>query len=88
MKFSWAAYVLHMAWSLPLSIAIALSLLYREIGSAAFTGVFLFVLTSPLSGIVMKRQFKFQKKTVEARDVRGLDPGGAPASIAIPVAPR
>jgi hypothetical protein len=56
------------ARSLPLSIIIALGLLYREIGAASFTGVFLFVLTSPLSGIVMKQQFEYQKKTVEARD--------------------
>ena len=97
MKFSWAMYVLHMMWSLPLMLVIAVVLLYQQVclslsfrcislpftvlslpftavllqlGVAAFVGLGVMLIFSPLNMKMMQNQFKFQKRTVERRDKR------------------
>ena len=61
---------LHVCWSAPLRIVIALFMLYQELGFSAFVALALIVVMMPLQKFVVGKFQKMQKKLKEIRDER------------------
>ncbi|KAJ3337882.1 Canalicular multispecific organic anion transporter 2 [Gonapodya sp. JEL0774] len=61
---------LHMVWSAPLQIAIALTLLYRQLGPSIFGGVVMMLAATPINVMVARLRKKFEEETMELRDER------------------
>eukprot|EP00049_Salpingoeca_infusionum_P023551 m.12723 g.12723 ORF g.12723 m.12723 type:complete len:1556 (+) comp5858_c0_seq1:79-4746(+) len=61
---------LHMLWSAPLQISLALYFLYDLMGSATFYGLAVLVLMIPLNGYLAKKSRDFQKLLMKEKDSR------------------
>lgn len=61
---------LHMAWSAPLQIGLALYFLYALVGPSAFAGLGVMVLMGPLNALVARKTRDFQKAIMELKDKR------------------
>lgn len=62
---------LHVLWSGPLQIVIAIFLLYRQLGPSTLVGVGIIVLLIPLNAVIAKIDAKLEGELMEERDVRG-----------------
>ncbi|KAL3931766.1 MAG: hypothetical protein SGPRY_000991, partial [Prymnesium sp.] len=69
-KLADSAPYLHMFWSAPLQIAIAMAMLYSMLGFAGFAGLVVMVILMPVNVCVANRQARFTKRTMAARDRR------------------
>ncbi|KAL9321009.1 hypothetical protein ACSQ67_012848 [Phaseolus vulgaris] len=61
---------LHTLWSAPLRIAVALVLLYQELGVASLLGALLLVLMFPLQTFIISRMQKLSKEGLQRTDKR------------------
>eukprot|EP00921_Rhytidocystis_pertsovi_P021853 GHVQ01034965.1.p1 GENE.GHVQ01034965.1~~GHVQ01034965.1.p1 ORF type:complete len:1721 (-),score=244.53 GHVQ01034965.1:456-5618(-) len=61
---------LHILWSAPLQIFIAVCLLYRIIGPSTFGGVAVMTVSIPVTGLVAKRIKHIQDKIMKVKDER------------------
>ncbi|KXS13313.1 multidrug resistance protein 3 [Gonapodya prolifera JEL478] len=61
---------LHMAWSAPLQITIALTLLYQQLGPSIFGGVAVMILATPVNTFVARLRKRFEEEQMELRDER------------------
>ncbi|KAL8425677.1 hypothetical protein Efla_003997 [Eimeria flavescens] len=64
------AYV-HILWSAPLQISIALFLLFRLLGLAALGGLAVMLLNGPLTGFIGRQATRMQRRLMGIRDERG-----------------
>ncbi|KFH11175.1 ABC transporter transmembrane region domain-containing protein, partial [Toxoplasma gondii MAS] len=62
---------LHILWSGPLQILLALLLLFRHVGVAALGGVLVMLVGIPTTGYVSRRIKLLQSRVMAARDARG-----------------
>jgi len=69
-KFGDAAPYLHLVWSAPFQIAIAMYLLYSMLGVAGFVGLAVMVVLIPVNVRVASRTAVYTKWTMAARDKR------------------
>ncbi|KIM84372.1 hypothetical protein PILCRDRAFT_96946 [Piloderma croceum F 1598] len=60
----------HMAWAAPIQMTICLILLIINLGPSALAGFCLFILSTPLQTLVMKRLFKFRRNSMQWTDRR------------------
>ncbi|KZS94266.1 hypothetical protein SISNIDRAFT_454002 [Sistotremastrum niveocremeum HHB9708] len=67
---SLSAAAMHMLYSAPFEIIIAMSFLYQLLGVSAFTGLLLLLLSSPLNTALASRSVKINKGLLGARDQR------------------
>ena len=61
---------LHMVWSAPMQIGIALALLYQYLGPSIFAGFAFMVVMIPINGFVAKKMKGFQEKQMKIKDKR------------------
>ncbi|KAF0714004.1 hypothetical protein As57867_004094, partial [Aphanomyces stellatus] len=61
---------IHNLWIMPVQIAVASVVLYREIGVAAFAGMAVIVLVMGLTSALSKRQSEAYRRIARARDAR------------------
>jgi len=61
---------LHMLWSAPFQICIALAMLFRLIGVSTFAGLLYMILLIPLNSFVLKKQKQIRAKMVNKTDER------------------
>lgn len=61
---------LHMLWSAPLQIALALFFLWQLMGAATFAGLGVMILMVPLNGVIAKTMRNYQKKLMGQKDQR------------------
>eukprot|EP00428_Durinskia_dybowskii_P057471 CAMPEP_0170332650 /NCGR_PEP_ID=MMETSP0116_2-20130129/67332_1 /TAXON_ID=400756 /ORGANISM="Durinskia baltica, Strain CSIRO CS-38" /LENGTH=127 /DNA_ID=CAMNT_0010585967 /DNA_START=252 /DNA_END=631 /DNA_ORIENTATION=+ len=69
-RFQWAFYWLHFLWSMPLMLIIGLSLLYVNIGLAAFSPLLVMALMYFTNKLVIKRFMDLDRQVCEGRDRR------------------
>eukprot|EP00936_MAST-01D_sp_MAST-1D-sp1_P000713 g713.t1 len=69
-KIANAVPYLHLAWSAPLQLAIALYLLQAQVGPSAFAGLGILIALMPVNTWVAKKQMAYTKSVMEARDKR------------------
>ncbi|PFH36151.1 hypothetical protein BESB_043430 [Besnoitia besnoiti] len=62
---------IHILWSGPLQICIALLLLFRHVGVAALGGVVVMLVGGPITGLVARRIKRLQSELMSLRDERG-----------------
>lgn len=70
MRLSFGAYFIHFIWAMPLQLAIALYLIYRQVHWAGFAAIGVMVLMAPLNGLIAKRFMNIQIAINTARDSR------------------
>ena len=61
---------LHLVWSAPLQLALALALLYGQLGVSAFAGLGVMVLLMPVNIGIGRKQVKFTRAVMGSRDKR------------------
>eukprot|EP00301_Raphidiophrys_heterophryoidea_P005610 c12337_g2_i1.p1 GENE.c12337_g2_i1~~c12337_g2_i1.p1 ORF type:complete len:1012 (+),score=248.52 c12337_g2_i1:94-3129(+) len=61
---------LHLTWSAPFQLAVALYLLHDEVGLSTFAGLGVLIVLMPLNAFVGRKQAFLTRKTMEARDKR------------------
>ena len=69
-KFQEISTYLHMIWSAPLQISLSLYFLYRELGSAIFTGVAIMIILIPINAFVGKKIGTFMREIMMLKDKR------------------
>ena len=61
---------LHMVWSAPMQITLALFFLYQVLGASIFAGFILMVILIPINGVIAKRMRGFQAVQMGIKDTR------------------
>ena len=61
---------LHMVWSAPMQIALALFFLYQVLGPSIFAGFLLMVVLIPINGVIAKKMRGFQTRQMGIKDTR------------------
>eukprot|EP01116_Phalansterium_solitarium_P010898 TRINITY_DN263_c0_g2_i2.p1 TRINITY_DN263_c0_g2~~TRINITY_DN263_c0_g2_i2.p1 ORF type:complete len:1470 (+),score=645.31 TRINITY_DN263_c0_g2_i2:96-4505(+) len=61
---------LHVVWSAPFQLTVCLVMLYQVMGPAVFAGLFLMIITTPISGVIVKRLGAYQKEMMKHKDRR------------------
>eukprot|EP00300_Choanocystis_sp_HF-7_P014604 c18745_g1_i2.p1 GENE.c18745_g1_i2~~c18745_g1_i2.p1 ORF type:complete len:1536 (+),score=408.64 c18745_g1_i2:44-4651(+) len=61
---------MHLTWSSPFQLGVALYLLYQQMGVSSFAGVGILVLLMPINAVLARKQAALTRKTMEARDKR------------------
>uniref|UniRef100_A0A7S4JUQ1 Uncharacterized protein n=1 Tax=Paramoeba aestuarina TaxID=180227 RepID=A0A7S4JUQ1_9EUKA len=61
---------LHMVWSAPMQIALALYFLYLVLGASIFAGFLLMVILIPINGVIAKKMRGFQTRQMGIKDTR------------------
>lgn len=61
---------IHMLWSAPLQIILALVFLYLTMGPPIFAGFAMMLIMIPVNGVLASRLRKFQVKQMKQKDVR------------------
>lgn len=65
-----ATRLVHMTWSAPVMLIVAMALLYRFLGWAMLAGFAVMILVTPFNGLVVVFNNKFEKQQMEAKDAR------------------
>ena len=60
----------HMMWSAPLQIAIAIYLLWQQVGAASLAGLGVMVLMIPINGVIAKKVKTLQAAQMQIKDAR------------------
>ena len=69
-KLGSAAPYLHLTWSAPFQLTVAISLLWWQLGPSSMGGVVVLVIMMPINTMVARMQAKYTRKTMQCRDRR------------------
>ena len=69
-KLQEAPSFLHMLWSGPLTVAVALYFLWQQLGAAVLAGLTFLIILVPINGVVAQKSRMFQAQLMRHKDVR------------------
>lgn len=69
-KFQELVMFVNMLWTAPISICLALVLLYQELGAAVFAGLAVMITLMPINALIVSKNRKLQVKQMKSKDER------------------